>query len=411
MLTAVERPGAAGMTYDVAGPEPLSFAELLRVCARAVASRTRFVPVPLTPVIALASGFERVSQHPPIRAEQLRRLAEDKAFGSSPRSVTSATRRARSPMASGPRPGRWGWRDDRDRYRAAGTLAGTGVMTGADLALLGRTVVHLQPAQVAHRARLRAQRTALQRWPQLGRRLLAGPDPCDAVGWPAGFRPLDANGPQDLAGRWTWPAWPSCCRTGSRCWARPGRWAIRPTGGRPTRRSCGASTCITGTGPGPWRPARTGPPHGRSSPGCGGPGGCRSPSATPTRGIPTRRRCAPGRGAGCTAELVAGSDLEPSFAAELAAHAGFLRRHLETDVGGNHLIKDLKALAGLAVFFADDRLLRRALTRLSRQLAVQVLPDGGHYERAPGLSLPGARRPHRHRRPGRRARGPGPAGP
>ena len=50
-------------------------------------------------------------------------------------------------------------------------------MTGADLALLGRTLVHLQPAQVAHRARLRAQRTALQRWPQLGRRVLAGPDP------------------------------------------------------------------------------------------------------------------------------------------------------------------------------------------------------------------------------------------
>ncbi len=84
VLTAVERPGAAGMTYDVAGPEPLSFAELLRVCARAVASRARFVPVPLTPVIALASGFERVSQHPPIRAEQLRRLAEDKAFGIEP---------------------------------------------------------------------------------------------------------------------------------------------------------------------------------------------------------------------------------------------------------------------------------------------------------------------------------------
>jgi uncharacterized heparinase superfamily protein len=34
------------------------------------------------------------------------------------------------------------------------------------------------------------------------------------------------------------------------------------------------------------------------------------------------------------------------------------------------------------VFFADDRLLRRVLARLSRQLAVQVLPDGGHYERA-----------------------------
>ena len=81
VLAAVERPRAAGMIYDVAGPEPLAFAKLLRVCARAVASRARFIPVPLAPVITLASGLERVSQHPPITAEQLRRLAEDKAFG------------------------------------------------------------------------------------------------------------------------------------------------------------------------------------------------------------------------------------------------------------------------------------------------------------------------------------------
>ncbi len=69
--------------------------------------------------------------------------------------------------------------------------------------------------------------------------------------------------------------------------------------------------------------------------------------------------------------------------ASLSAHAGFLRRHLETDVGGNHLIKNLKALAGLAVFFGDSRQLGHALDRLTSQLAVQVLPDGGHYERAP----------------------------
>ena len=34
------------------------------------------------------------------------------------------------------------------------------------------------------------------------------------------------------------------------------------------------------------------------------------------------------------------------FCGELAAHAGFLRRHLESDVGGNHLVKNLKALTG-----------------------------------------------------------------
>jgi uncharacterized protein YbjT (DUF2867 family) len=80
VLAAAERPATAGRGYDVAGPEPLTFAELLRVCARAVASRTRFVPVPLPPVVAAARGYELLSRNPRIRAEQLRRLAEDKAF-------------------------------------------------------------------------------------------------------------------------------------------------------------------------------------------------------------------------------------------------------------------------------------------------------------------------------------------
>ena len=82
-------------------------------------------------------------------------------------------------------------------------------------------------------------------------------------------------------------------------------------------------------------------------------------------------------------DLVAGTGLEDVFLASLSAHAGFLRRNLESDVCGNHLVKNLKALAGLAVFFADDRLFQKALGRLAEQLAIQVLPDGGHYERAP----------------------------
>jgi uncharacterized protein YbjT (DUF2867 family) len=80
VLAAAERPAAAGHSYDVAGPEPLTFAELLRTSARAVASRTRFVPVPLSPVVAAARGYELVSRNPRIRVEQLLRLAEDKAF-------------------------------------------------------------------------------------------------------------------------------------------------------------------------------------------------------------------------------------------------------------------------------------------------------------------------------------------
>ena len=80
VLAALERPAAMGSLYNVAGPEPLPFAELLRTCARAVGSRTRLVPVPLAPLVTLARGYERLSRHPRIRAEQLLRLAEDKAF-------------------------------------------------------------------------------------------------------------------------------------------------------------------------------------------------------------------------------------------------------------------------------------------------------------------------------------------
>jgi uncharacterized protein YbjT (DUF2867 family) len=80
VLTAAERPETAGHGYDVAGPEPLTFADLLRDAAAAVGCRVKLVPVPLAPVTALTRGYERVSRKPRIRAEQWERLAEDKAF-------------------------------------------------------------------------------------------------------------------------------------------------------------------------------------------------------------------------------------------------------------------------------------------------------------------------------------------
>ena len=81
VLDALARPAAIGSIYNVAGPEPIPFADLLRTCARAVRSRTRLLSVPLAPLVTLARGYELASRHPRIRVEQLRRLAEDKAFG------------------------------------------------------------------------------------------------------------------------------------------------------------------------------------------------------------------------------------------------------------------------------------------------------------------------------------------
>ncbi|NIJ11421.1 uncharacterized protein YbjT (DUF2867 family) [Saccharomonospora amisosensis] len=80
VLTAVESPAASGRTYDVAGPEPMPLAELLAEAIRATGSRARLVPVPLRPAIRMLSLYERLARRPKLKAEQLRRLAEDKAF-------------------------------------------------------------------------------------------------------------------------------------------------------------------------------------------------------------------------------------------------------------------------------------------------------------------------------------------
>lgn len=248
---------------------------------------------------------------------------------------------------------------------------------GGNIALYARTTVQLRPGQVVHRARLRAQRKALRRWPRAGRRLLAGPDPSAAKGWPDGFEPVDsrvslawpglaelASGRIELLGmsralgdpsEWEHADAPKLWRFHLHYWdwawglaAEPDREAARVVFGRL------------------WQSWQAAVPFG-----------------TGDAWLPYPAALRAWSWCGQYRYLVAGREIEDRFVRDLAAHCGFLRRHLESDVGGNHLIKDLKALAGLAVFFGDERLLRRTLGRLADQVAVQVLPDGGHYERAP----------------------------
>ena len=247
----------------------------------------------------------------------------------------------------------------------------------SSLALLARTAVHVQPAQAAHRARLRTQAAALRRWPTAGRRLLAGPDPATAVGWPTRFVPVDAQAPE------RWPGLPELSADRLRllgmptCLGDPPDWQQDSApvlwrhhlhywdwafGLAAERDLVSAQRVFARL----WRSWRAAVPYGQ--------GEAWLPYPTATRAWSW---------CGLYHGLVAGSDIERSFRAELAAHTGFLRRHLESDIGGNHLLRELKTLAGLAVFFADERLLCQALTRLAQQVAVQILPDGGHYERAP----------------------------
>jgi uncharacterized heparinase superfamily protein len=82
--------------------------------------------------------------------------------------------------------------------------------------------------------------------------------------------------------------------------------------------------------------------------------------------------------------------LPPAFRSEVEAsltqQIRFLARNLETDILGNHLIKNVKALLWAGVFFGGAEAKRwheLGARHLERQLDEQVLADGCHYERSP----------------------------
>ncbi|HWN61961.1 MAG TPA: hypothetical protein VNO25_15005, partial [Streptosporangiaceae bacterium] len=199
-------------------------------------------------------------------------------------------------------------------------------MTGADLARLGRTVMQVRPAQVAHRARLRVQQAGLRRFPEAGRRALAGPDPSGAVGWPEAYRPVDALTPG------SWPGLPEL-RAGKirllglvrdlgndlcgahadapRLWRFhlhywDWAWGLAADPDRLAARALFARL---------WRSWQSAVPPGHGDAWHPYPAALRAWSWC-----------------GLHRDLVAGSDLEPPFVDALAYHAAFLRRHLEYDV-------------------------------------------------------------------------------
>jgi uncharacterized protein YbjT (DUF2867 family) len=74
VVAALDSPLTSHKTYNVAGAEPLRFADLVRTAARAVGRTVTLIPVPVEPAV-LAARLTRI-----VTPEQIRRLAEDKAF-------------------------------------------------------------------------------------------------------------------------------------------------------------------------------------------------------------------------------------------------------------------------------------------------------------------------------------------
>lgn len=103
VVAALSAPEAMGREYDIAGPEPLALRDVVAQSAAAVGRSPRVVGLPLAPAVAAARLYERVSGRPRLRAEQVGRLAEDKAFDIGP---------ARRDLGFDPRPFAVGIREE-----------------------------------------------------------------------------------------------------------------------------------------------------------------------------------------------------------------------------------------------------------------------------------------------------------
>lgn len=88
--------------------------------------------------------------------------------------------------------------------------------------------------------------------------------------------------------------------------------------------------------------------------------------------------------------LLSGADgaFSQRFLSSLDAHAALLEHLIEYDLGGNHLIKNLKALIAAAICLPSHAArLSEWQQALHEQIGEQILQDGFHYERSPSYHL------------------------
>jgi uncharacterized protein YbjT (DUF2867 family) len=82
VVDALQSDRTVRRAYNIAGAEPLTFNEVVDTIARLLARRRFALHIPMAPVVAILRAAERMGIRGPIRAEQILRLNEDKAFSS-----------------------------------------------------------------------------------------------------------------------------------------------------------------------------------------------------------------------------------------------------------------------------------------------------------------------------------------
>jgi len=77
---ALERDVSIGKAYTIAGPEPISYKEMVETILRLLGKRRLLIPVPVSWLRLVALLLAKVMSHPPVRVDQIDRLLEDKVF-------------------------------------------------------------------------------------------------------------------------------------------------------------------------------------------------------------------------------------------------------------------------------------------------------------------------------------------
>lgn len=72
-----------------------------------------------------------------------------------------------------------------------------------------------------------------------------------------------------------------------------------------------------------------------------------------------------------------------TLAGSICVQSDWLKRNLESDVDGNHLLKNSVALIFAGIFINESRYIESGKQLLLRTIEEQILPDGAHYERSP----------------------------
>ena len=80
VVQSLESPATIQRQFNLSGAEPLTYNEVVRATAQALGQHARRLHIPAQPVVSLLDVLEHLGIILPIKAEQIRRLNEDKAF-------------------------------------------------------------------------------------------------------------------------------------------------------------------------------------------------------------------------------------------------------------------------------------------------------------------------------------------